>query len=115
MKRVRRTRISKESIEDMIAAGRMNPSLELTFRDSRGLHTHKIAAGYHDGLHVYQESGLTYVLTVNFYLEYAGLEVFDGDEAVGEVFLQGDQVREVLPKEDLAPFTMIRRLMPYIG
>ncbi|MFH1983196.1 MAG: hypothetical protein ABIL58_15240 [Pseudomonadota bacterium] len=112
---MKRTRISKESTEDMIAAGRFNPSLELTFRDSRGLHTHKIAAGYHDGLHIYHEHGLTYVLTVNFYLEYVGLEVFDGDDAVGDVFLQGDQVKEVLPREDLAPFTMIRRLMPYIG
>jgi hypothetical protein len=108
-------RIAKESMEDMIAAGRFNPSLEITFADRRGRPTQKIAAGYEDDIHVYRHSGLTYVLSLNARLGYVGLEVFDGAEAAGDVFLQGDQVIETLGREDLAPFTIIHRLMDFIG
>jgi hypothetical protein len=48
-------------------------------------------------------------LSLNNCLGYAGLEVFKGEDVIGDVFLQGDQVAEILGRSDVAPFTIIRR------
>jgi hypothetical protein len=114
MRKVKNYRIFKETKEEMIAAGRFHPSLMITFIDKSGRHTHRLTSGYEDDIHVYRNADLTCVLSVNERLVYVGMEVFKGDDAVGDVFLQGDQVTETLGKIDLAPFTMIRRLMQYI-
>ena len=114
MKRVKNFTITKESFEDMCEARRFNPCLEISFRDWRGQHNHKISAGYDDEIHVYREHGETFILTQNQRLGYAGLEVFNGAESVGEIFLQGDNVIETLGSDDLAPFTIIRRLKDYV-
>lgn len=114
MRRISNYRIAKESMEDMIAAGRFNPCLEITFADRSGRHTHKIGAGNSDVIHVYRNAARTFVLSVNDRLGYVGLEAFDGAEKAGDVFLQGDQVIESLGRDDLAPFTIIRRLMDLI-
>ena len=115
MRRIHCYAIRKESYEDQIAAGRWNPCLEIVFRDRKGEHTHKISAGNSDVIHVYREGNETFVLSVNDPLGYVGLEVFDGDDKQGDAFLQGEQVTEVLGRDDLAPFTMIRRMMEMIG
>ena len=65
MTRVKNYSITKESTDEMIAAGRFNPSLEIIFRDRHGTHRHKLSAGYADDIHVYREAGLTCVLSVN--------------------------------------------------
>ena len=114
MKKVRNFSIAKESPDEMTAAGRFNPSLKITFRDRSGRHCHELSAGYEDGIHVYREAGITLVLSVNRRLGYVGLEVFEGDDAVGDVFLEGDRVTETLGSLDLAPFTIIRRLLEVI-
>jgi len=44
-----------------------------------------------------------------------GLEVFNGDEQTGDLFLEYHQVIETLGRCDLAPFTMIRRLKEYVN
>jgi len=115
MQRVKNYSITKESIDEMIAAGRFNPSLEIVFRDRCGIHRHKLSAGYSDNLHVYREGSLTCILSVNNRLGYIGMEVFDGNQPFGDIFLQGDQVFEILKRNGLSPFTIIRRLMMYIG
>jgi len=115
MKRVKNFSISKESFEEMNNAGRFNPCIRIIFRDRTGLHTHNLFSGYVDNIFVYRESGLTYVLSTNERIGYVGLQVFDGANPAGDVFLQGDQVIEILGKKPLAPFTMIRRLMDLIG
>jgi hypothetical protein len=115
MRRVNHYTICKEFVEDMTAAGRFNPCLEITFRDRSGAYTHKLSAGYDDDLHVYRESGLIFVLSLNNRLGYVGLEVFSGANPAGEIFLQGDQVTETLGRNDVAPFTAIRRLIDLIG
>ena len=115
MTRVKNYSISKESTDEMIAAGRFNPSLEITFRDRHGTQRHKLSAGYGDGIHVYREAGQTFVLSVNNRLGYVGLETFEGSQPAGDIFLQEGQVIETLGRTDLAPFTIIRRLMEFIG
>ena len=114
MRKITNYTISKESIEDMVKAKRFNPCLQITYRDRLGKHTHKLSAGYEDDIHVYREHGDTFVLTRNFRLGYVGLEVFNGNESVGNIFLQGDDVTEILGRDDLAPFTIIRRLKDYV-
>ena len=114
MKRVKNFEVRKESIEDACRAGRFHPSLEIVFRDEAGIHTHKIGAGYSDELHVFREDGVTYVLARNNVLPYVGLEAFEGDDKVGDIFLQEHQVSEVLGRDDLAPITIIKRLQPYL-
>ena len=115
MKRVKNFNIAKEPIDEMIAAGRFNPSLEIVFQDRCGTHRHKLSAGYADDIHIYREAGLTCVLSINNSLGYIGMEVFDGSQPAGDIFLQGDQVFEILKRNGLSPFTIIRRLMMYIG
>ena len=114
MKRVKNFETRKESIEDACRAGRFNPSLEIVFRDKAGIHIHKIGAGYSDELHVFREDGVTYVLARNNALPYVGLEAFEGDDQVGDIFLQEQQVSEVLGRDDLAPLTIVKRLQPYL-
>ena len=114
MRKVTNYSIEKESLEDMRKAKRFNPCLEMMFRDKSGTHTHKLSAGYADDIYVYREHGITFVLTNNPCLGYVGLEVFNGNERVGDLFLEYHQVIEVLGRCDLAPFTMIRRLKEYI-
>ena len=113
MRRVVRYTISKESYEDMIKAGRFNPCLEITFWDKHGKHTHKLQTGYEDYIHVFRECGETFVLSQNHRLDYIGLEMFKSDTKTGSIFLQEYTAKEVLGRMDLAPFTIIRRIMNY--
>jgi hypothetical protein len=115
MTRVKNYSITKESTDEMIAAGRFNPCLQIIFRDRHGIHRHKLSAGYADDIHVYREAGLTCVLSINSGLGYIGLETFEGSQPAGDIFLQEDQVVETLGRTDLAPFTIIRWLMEFIG
>ena len=114
MRRIRNYSISKESTEDMIQAKRFNPCLQITFRDRSGQHTHKLSAGYDDGLDVYREGPETYILTTNPRLRYIGMEVFEGADKTGEIFVEEHQVIETLGREDLAPFNTIKRLREHI-
>jgi len=107
--------ISKESVEDMMKAGRFNQCLEIVFRDRNGKHKHKISAGYGDEIYVYREQGETFVFLQNRGLGYIGLETFKANEAMGEIFLEDHQVKEVLGKDGLVPFTIIRRLRGYVN
>lgn len=114
MRRIRNYSISKENTEDMIRAKRFNPCLEITFRDKSGIHTHKIGSGYSDDICVYRENGITFVLSQNTGLGYIGLEVFEGADKTGEIFLEEHQVIETLGREDLAPFNAIKRLREHV-
>jgi len=115
VRKVNNYKIQKESFEDMSKAKRWNPCLEITFRDKTGIHTHKLNAGYQDDINVYRENKDTFILTTNSYLGYVGMEVFDGDEKTGDLFLEYHKLIEILGRCDLAPFTMIRRLKKYVN
>ena len=115
MRKLKHYEVSWETPDDMVAAGRVNPGLEITFRRGRVAYKHKISAGNADDIHVYREGDQIFVLSVNDRLDYVGLEVFAGDDRVGDIFLQGDQVKETLGRSDLLPSTMIRRLLEFIG
>ena len=115
MRKVKNYSITKESTDEMVAAGRFNPSLEIIFRDRHGTQRHKLSAGNADDIHVYRESSLTCILSINNSMGYIGMEAFEGSQSIGNVFLQGEQVTEALGQADLAPFTIIRRLMEFIG
>lgn len=110
MRRIIKYSISKEAFKDMCKARRFNPCLEITFRDKTGRHTHKLSAGYGDDIHVYREDKETFVLSQNTGLGYIGIEVFSGCEKIGDIFLEHHQVIEALGNDNLAQFTIIRRL-----
>ncbi len=115
MEKITNYQINKESFEAMRKAQRYNPALEICFRDSSGEHIQTLSAGYDDDLHVYREAGETYVLSLNTRLGYAGLQVFDGSDVAGEIFLQESQVEETIGHLDYAPYTIIRRLREYVN
>ena len=115
MRKITHYSLEKESVDDMCNAQRFNPCLEITFRDSSGIHTHKISAGYRDDIYVYRDNGQTYVFTQNSYLGYVGLEVFNGSEQAVDLFMEYHNLIEVICRCDLAPFTMIRRLKEYVN
>ena len=114
MRRINNYSINKESTEDMINAGRFNPCLQITFRDKTGKHTHKLSVGHDDILDIYREGLETCVLSTNTRLGYVGLEMFEGAEKTGSIFLESHQVKEVRGKEDLAPFNAIKRLIEHL-
>jgi hypothetical protein len=115
MRKLKNYEVTWETPDDMVAARRVNPGLEITFRRGRVQHKHKINAGYADDIHVYREGNKVFVLSGNDGLGYVGLEVFAGDERAGNIFLQGDQVKETLGRSGLSPSTMIRRLLEFVG
>jgi hypothetical protein len=115
MRKLKHYEVTWETPDDMVAAGRFNPSLEITFRLGRVAYKHKISAGNADYIHVYREGSHIFVLSINNGLGYVGLEVFAGGDPAGDIFLQGDQVKETLGRSDLSPPTMIRRLLEFIG
>jgi hypothetical protein len=115
MRKLKQYEVSWETPDEMIAAGRVNPGLEITFRLGRVAYKHKISAGNADDIHVYREGSQVFVLSVNDGLGYVGLEAFSGDDRSGDIFLQGGQVKETLGRSDLSPPTMIRRLLEFIG
>ena len=114
MRRVRRYSIRKEDLFDMHHAGRYNPCMEITYRDRSGEYTHKLSAGYWDDIDVYRSGSETYILSSNRSIGYIGLEVFNGSEKTGEIFVQEAQVKEVLGRDDFAPFNAIKRLREYV-
>jgi len=105
-------KIVRESFEDMIEAGRLHPSLEIIFRDKTGNHKHKIGAGNSDEVYAFREAGETFVLSQSRKFGYISLEIFKGDEQTGDIFIDSHQVEETVGRDDLAPYTIIRRLMP---
>lgn len=115
MKKLKQYEVSWETPDEMIAAGRVNPGLEITFRLGRVRYKYKISAGNADYIHIYREGSQIFVLSVNDRLGYVGLEVFAGNDSAGDIFLQGDQVQETLGRNNLSPPTMIRRLLDIIG
>ena len=115
MKKVTNYQISKESFETMREGKRFNPALEIRFRDRSGEHVQTLSAGYDDDRHVYREAGETYVLCLNTRLGYVGLQVFEGSDVAGEIFLQDGQVAETIGHLDYAPYTIIRRLREYVN
>jgi len=115
MRRITNYRIQKESMEAMVKAQRYHPALEIQIRDRTGTHTHTLSAGYDDVLHVYREGQETYVLSLNPRMGYVGLQVFDGSDEIGGIFLQEGQVEESIGSLDLAPYTIIRRLREYVN
>ena len=98
----------------MCKAGKWNPSFEITFMDRAGGHTHEIGAGHSDVIDVYREGSYTYVLSHHEGLGYFGLEVFDGPEKVGDIFVEAHQFKDVLGRDAPAPFNAIKRLREYI-
>jgi hypothetical protein len=114
VRKVKKYKVSKESFEDMCKAKRFNPCLEITFRDKKGIHHHKLSAGYDDDIYVYREYQQTFILTQNPRLGYVDLELLEGDTKSADIFLEANQVIEVLGRDDLAPFAMIRRLRDYL-
>jgi len=106
-------KLKKESWDDMIEAGRLNPSLEIIFRDKKGSHKHKIGSGYSDDIYAYREAEETFILSLNEGLGYISLECFKGDEQTGDIFIESHEVENAVGKcgLDLAPHTIIRRLM----
>jgi hypothetical protein len=114
MRRAKRFKIMKESLEDQVKGKRFNPCLEIVFRDRTGLHRHKISAGYSDEIHVFKNHGMNMVLSYNLKLGYVGLEAFQGGERVNDVFLCGSEMLAALGEDDLKPEKMAHILTDWL-
>ncbi|MCM2285351.1 MAG: hypothetical protein NDI81_11250 [Desulfobacula sp.] len=114
MRKIHNYCISKEDFWEMLHAKRHSPCMVITFQDKSGSHTHKLSAGYQDDIDVYRDGKEIFVLSRNHRLDYVGLEIFEGPEKQGEIFLQGDQVKEALETGKLSPFNAIKRLVELI-
>jgi len=114
MRRVKGYTITKESPEDQVKIHRFNPCLEITFQDREGEHKHKISDGYSDEIHVFRNQSHTLVLSFNSKLGYVGLEAFQGDEKMNDVFLSGSEMLAAFGENDLEPSRMIRILQEWL-
>ena len=114
MKKITDFIVANECLKDQLKARRHHPCLEITFKDGSGLHKHKIASGRADDIHVFQENGVTMVLSRNPRLEYAGLEAFAGDDRINDVFLSGSELLAAFGKDDLEPARMIHVLKEWL-
>ena len=103
-----------ESWEDMNEAGRFNPSLELVFKDKAGKHTVKIGSGRSDYLDLYRDGKHTYLLSRNYGLDYVSLDIFEGNNHLGDVFVESHQMKDYGVNVDMAPYNIIKRLAEYI-
>ena len=118
MRTIKDFKLQNETFEDQRKAGRYNPALELIFRDKKGFHTVKIGAGTSDRIYVFREDWETIVLSINSGLNYAGIEVFNGREHLGEKFVQYDyEIQEYLgikDVDDLTEINVAKRLYNHI-
>ena len=78
-----------------------------------------VAAGRSDQVHVFKDSTILYVLSVNYRHDYIGMEVFDAasGEEYETIFLQYQwELEEYLGNSwrELAPKTIIRRLLQFL-
>jgi hypothetical protein len=78
-----------------------------------------IAAGRSDQVHVFKESTVLYVLSINYRHEYIGLEVLDAasGEEYNKIFINYEwELKEYLGAKwrELAPITIIRRFMKFL-
>ncbi len=112
MRKVNNYNINQESTEDMIKAGRFNPSLEIILQDKSG--RYKLSAGYGDDVEVYSEGAEIFIFYANEMLGYVGLEIFVGSEKQGEIFLEEYELKDVLGRRNLASFNVIKHLRNYI-
>ena len=114
MRTVNNFSIEKESFEDQCKARRWNPCLEISFRDKRGVHRHKLESGNNDNIHVFREAGFTYVVATNHHLGYVALDVFEGSKRIGDIFLEHHNLVEALGRDDFEPITLAQRLKEYV-
>lgn len=88
MRTVRRFKLSKESYEEQRAARRYNPATVVEWVQGRRKRRMTLGAGDSDHLHFFTDDTLFIALSVNYRLDYVGIQVFDTaiDAEVGEVF-----------------------------
>ena len=114
MQEVTNYTIAKESMDEQLKFRRFNPGLEITFTDDKGMHKQKIASGYSDEISVFQDNGTILVLSHNPRLGYVGLEAFQGDERLNEVFLVGSEMAAAFGEDDLEPSKMVGILQEWL-
>ena len=109
MRTLHHWRLVQETWNEQRDAGRFNPGLQIHIGT---LHL-PIGAGSSDDVHLFQEDGEYYVLSVNTGLQYVGLQIFS---ATGELldysFLDTEyQIAENVGNIDaLTPMTICKRL-----
>jgi len=69
------------------------------FRDRTGKHRVFVGYGTFDYIDVYREGSLTFILCRNPRQGYVGMQVCEGSDCIGDIFLQStEQVDELLGK-----------------
>ncbi|PLX92331.1 MAG: hypothetical protein C0621_09785 [Desulfuromonas sp.] len=80
----------------------------------QGPRTYRLSAGTTDTVHVFEESTILYVLTVNLHLEYVALDWYQGNEPepIDSVFLQGEAINECIGCDwrDISELELAKRL-----
>lgn len=104
--------IRKETVNEVVAAGRFNAALVIRFSDKSGTQEHVLSSGYRDVLEVFRNRQTTYVVMVNYNLEYAGLEVFEGGEKIDDLFFsERDNYTQLTRGRALLPATILKKML----
>ena len=106
-------KLCQETLEEQRLAGRYNPGLQVHIGK---LHL-PIGAGICDDVHVFLEEGEYYIFSMNYGLEYVGLQVFSVEgELLDNVFLDTDyQIAEDIGSLELTPMTICKRLQALLA
>ena len=110
-------KLEKETWEEQQEAGRHNPGLVVLFRDRKGKHRVPISAGYSDDVEGFRSGEETYILSMNRGLNYVGLQVFQGSDEIGDMFVDRDyDIEEMFGPRglDTADYNIAKILANYI-
>lgn len=106
--------LREESFDSQCKAGRFSPATEIKFRDKNGTHVHTLGCGTCDEVCAFREEHLTIVLSYSERHNYAGIQVFAGDESYGDLFLQSEEdLYHILGERGLGlvPINMAKRML----
>ena len=87
MRRVKNYNIERDrgASRDPVSFG-----LVMKYRDRFGNHLVPIQAGKSDDIYVFRDGDYTLLLSMNQKFGYVGLDVYQGDEKINDIFLQND-------------------------
>ena len=89
--------LDHETDKERTRAGRHHAAIVCKFRDRTGKHRVFVGSGTRDYIDVYRDGSLTFILCRNTGHGYVGMHVYEGDNCLGDIFLQStEQVEEHL-------------------
>ena len=109
--------ITEEDFEKQRWGERYNPALEITYNIDGTKYINTLQCGFRDNITCFIcDHKDIYVLTTNSGLNYAGLEIFNSGQELGDIFLDDNGLQENnIDPDNMADIEMINFLSEWIS